>query len=43
MVSVVAAFSVAWIVTTIYVFTLGARQRELERAMAALRSEDAEG
>lgn len=40
MISVVAAFGVAWIATTIYVLTLGARQRELQRAVAAMRAED---
>ncbi|MGH9468597.1 MAG: CcmD family protein [Terriglobales bacterium] len=40
MLSVVAAFSVAWIAITIYVLTLGGRQRELERAVAAMRDDD---
>ncbi|MGH9487842.1 MAG: CcmD family protein [Terriglobales bacterium] len=34
--SLVAAYSVAWIILMVYVFTLAARQRRLRRALNAL-------
>lgn len=42
MASVVAAFAAAWIVHIIYLMTLGARQRNLQRSLAALEASDRE-
>lgn len=39
--SLVAAYTVAWIVLMVYVFTLAARQRRLKRTLAVLESEAA--
>ncbi|MGH9474816.1 MAG: CcmD family protein [Terriglobales bacterium] len=37
--SLVAAYSVAWIVLMVYVLTLAARQRKLRRLLQALETE----
>ncbi len=42
MISVVAAFAVAWLALGIYVLTLASRQRSLERELAAVEAEAAE-
>lgn len=39
--SLVAAYTVAWVVLMVYVFTLAARQRRLKRTLAALEAEAA--
>ncbi len=42
MISVVAAFTVAWLALGVYVLTLAARQRGLERELKAVEAEAAE-
>lgn len=38
--SVIAAYSVAWTILMIYVLSLAARQRKLERQLARLGAQD---
>ncbi|MGH9465730.1 MAG: CcmD family protein [Terriglobales bacterium] len=41
--SLVAAYTAAWIILMVYVFTLAARQRRLRRSLEALESDAASG